>query len=47
MFEKVWARLDPSGCGHTDAKCIDAALKDKSFMDRILQRWSNGVFTKE
>ena len=47
LYAKLWAKLDPTDCGHTDANCIDAVLKNKSFMDKILQRWSSGVITKD
>ena len=47
MTEKLWAKLDPSNSGCTDASCIEKVLKNKEFMDRIVSRFGNGAITKD
>ena len=47
MTEKLWAKLDPSSSGCTDASCIEKVLKNKEFMDRIVSRFGTGTITKD
>jgi hypothetical protein len=32
MNAKLWAKLDPSDSGCTDAKCVEACLRQKEMM---------------
>ena len=43
MNDKLWAKLDPSGCGHTDSACIKACLLMPEFFDRITARFGAGA----
>lgn len=47
MNKKLWAKLDPTDCGHTDVATIEKVLKVKQFLDRITARFTNSVITKE
>ena len=43
---KVWARLDPTGSGSTDAKHVEACLCKPEYLPMVMKRWPSGCFTK-
>jgi len=44
---KLWAKLDPTDCGHTDASCIEKCLNNKEMCDKICSRFNTVAISKD